>query len=188
MIELTNAQIDRQDMVDNAIYDLICDLNPARSGEKIKWDIEVIGRIRDALSDCYVSLGLCTEMEFYPYILWDDYEIKPKQHSTYGFEDSSGIGFDIDLVTKTILFKFNGGYHANLKNAPAHVKNKVDKDLSKDGITYDLETGRVLSGLDDLWEDESGESCPECGLGGHLWNNSSGDMGCENCGWQEGQI
>lgn len=72
--ELSNDEISRQDMVDNAIYDLICDLNPAPSGEKILWDIEVIGRIRDVLSDCYVSLGLCTEKEFYPYIEWTDEE------------------------------------------------------------------------------------------------------------------
>jgi len=41
MKELTEEQIKRQDSVDNAIYQLIQELNP--TADEIRWDIEMIG-------------------------------------------------------------------------------------------------------------------------------------------------
>lgn len=41
MKELTEEQIKRQDYVDNAIYQLIREINPA--DKEIAWDIEMIG-------------------------------------------------------------------------------------------------------------------------------------------------
>ena len=47
MKELTDKQIDRQDFVDNAVYQLIQKVNP--TDIFIEWDIEVIGEIRDVI-------------------------------------------------------------------------------------------------------------------------------------------
>lgn len=65
-MELTAQQIERQDFVDNAIFELINDLIP--SDKEMEWDIDVIGWIRDALQSQLVSKNFCTEQEFYPYI------------------------------------------------------------------------------------------------------------------------
>ena len=39
-MELTRRQLNRQDYVDNVIYNLIARLNP--TGLEIKWDIEIL--------------------------------------------------------------------------------------------------------------------------------------------------
>ena len=65
-MELTEQQIERQDFVDNAIFNLIDELVP--SDKEMEWDIEAIGEIRDAIQSQLVNRGLCTEQEFYPYI------------------------------------------------------------------------------------------------------------------------
>ena len=65
-MSLTEQQIERQDFVDNAIFDLINELIP--SGKEMEWDIETIGEIRDAIQSQLVERGFCTEQEFYPYI------------------------------------------------------------------------------------------------------------------------
>ena len=65
-MELTKQQIERQDFVDNAIFELINELIP--SEKEMEWDIEAIGEIRDALQSQLVAKGICTEQEFYPYI------------------------------------------------------------------------------------------------------------------------
>ena len=67
MEELTNRQIERQDFVDNAVFRLIQDINPAQ--KELSWDIEMIGEIRDNIRQWLVEkLGICDEMSFYPYI------------------------------------------------------------------------------------------------------------------------
>ena len=48
MRELTKKEISRQDFVDNAIFDLIKELN--LSSKEIDWNIEMIGEIRDIIS------------------------------------------------------------------------------------------------------------------------------------------
>ena len=64
---LTQKQIDRQDYVDNAIYEMLLKVNPTR--RKIKWNIETIGMIRDIIKYSYVKrLRITDEMTFYPYI------------------------------------------------------------------------------------------------------------------------
>ena len=64
---LTDAQIERQDLVDNAINDLLDSV--ANTHDNTPWNIEYIGIIRDALQEVVVSHArLMTEMEFYPYI------------------------------------------------------------------------------------------------------------------------
>lgn len=65
-MELTRQQIERQDFVDNNIYQVINDLIP--SNRSIEWDIESIGTIRDSIQQVLIDKGLCSEQEFYPYI------------------------------------------------------------------------------------------------------------------------
>ena len=67
-IELTQKEIERQDFVDNKIFDLINELNP--SDQTIEWDIEMIGLVRDSVLYCFVDfLEICKEENFYPYIV-----------------------------------------------------------------------------------------------------------------------
>jgi hypothetical protein len=67
MEELTKKEISRQDLVDNKIFELINDLNP--TDQSIEWNIEMIGEIRDLISNWIVdNLNLCKEKEFYPFI------------------------------------------------------------------------------------------------------------------------
>ena len=67
MDTLTKTQLARQDFVDNAIYDLLQEINPSK--EKIDWDIEVIGEIRDIIQFYFVDRFAFTDaMSFYPYI------------------------------------------------------------------------------------------------------------------------
>jgi hypothetical protein len=69
--ELSLREIERQDCVDNAVFRLILDCSPEEAD--INWDIELIGKIRDALQEVLVDdLKLMTEQEFYPYIELDD--------------------------------------------------------------------------------------------------------------------
>jgi hypothetical protein len=70
-IELTDAQIERQDIVDNDIYNLVCSLagiSEDEQDEKLPWDIEWIGEIRDQIQEIITDKKLMTEMEFYPFI------------------------------------------------------------------------------------------------------------------------
>lgn len=65
-MELTKQQIERQDFVDNAIFNLINELIP--SDKEMEWNIEFIGVVRDAIQTRLVEKGICSEQEFYPYI------------------------------------------------------------------------------------------------------------------------
>jgi len=73
--ELTEREIERQDLVDNAIHKLIEDLAGGDWALKrsknvpLVWDIEVIGKIREVVQEIIVNeFMLMTEMEFYPYL------------------------------------------------------------------------------------------------------------------------
>jgi len=63
-MELTKKQIERQDFVDNMIFDLLKTLNP--TNKQLDWDIEMIAVIRDMISDYFVDIEICKEQEFYP--------------------------------------------------------------------------------------------------------------------------
>lgn len=65
-MELTKQQIERQEFVDNAIFQLINELIPFN--KEMEWDIEAIGEIRDVIQCQLVTKGLCTEQDYYPYI------------------------------------------------------------------------------------------------------------------------
>jgi len=67
MKELTEEQIKRQDSVDNAIYQLIREINPA--DKEIAWDTEMTGEIRDVVREWMVErLKITDEQNFYPYL------------------------------------------------------------------------------------------------------------------------
>ena len=62
MKELTKDQIDRQDFVDGKIHQLLNDIFPVLYVEEndnayhpkdVKWDIEIIGEVRDLLFSIY---------------------------------------------------------------------------------------------------------------------------------------
>ena len=64
MSKLTKRQIERQDFVDNEIFELIQRLTPSA---KLKWDIEMIGNIRDSIQTQLVdNQKLMSEARFYP--------------------------------------------------------------------------------------------------------------------------
>lgn len=66
MAQLTKKQIKRQDFVDNEIFELIQRLAPSA---KIKWDIEMIGNVRDSMQIKLVdNKKLMSGARFYPYL------------------------------------------------------------------------------------------------------------------------
>ncbi len=66
MAQLTEKQTKRQDFVDNEIFELIQQLAPF---SKIKWNIEIIGNIRDSIQTQLIDKKkLMSEMKFYPYL------------------------------------------------------------------------------------------------------------------------
>lgn len=63
--ELTPAQVERQDVVDNACHALLQEL----AGKELEWDIAHIGDLVEVCKDIICTeLAIMTEMEFYPYI------------------------------------------------------------------------------------------------------------------------
>ena len=67
MTELSDKQLERQDYVDNQIFQLLNDLNP--SGRELEWDIEMIGEVRDSIRVWLVdNLDITDEMKFYPFV------------------------------------------------------------------------------------------------------------------------
>ena len=58
-------ELERQDFVDNKIFEMLGELVPANRG--LKWNIEVIGAVRDAIETQLIAHGVMTEQQFYPY-------------------------------------------------------------------------------------------------------------------------
>ena len=65
-MELDKKQIERQDFVDNSIFELLQSLNP--TDKNFDWDIEMIANIRDEIQYYIIKKVDCSEQEFYPYI------------------------------------------------------------------------------------------------------------------------
>ncbi len=57
-----DAQLERQDFVDNAIHALLEEL----ADMVIQWDVSLLGAVRDIISDEFESRGIMTEADFYP--------------------------------------------------------------------------------------------------------------------------
>jgi hypothetical protein len=61
--ELSRQEIERQDFVDNAIYDLLVDITDTAT-----WDIAVIADIRDAIWSAIKDNTKMTPDQFYPHL------------------------------------------------------------------------------------------------------------------------
>lgn len=67
MKKLTAKQIERQDFVDNAIYQFIQTVNP--TDNNIEWNIELIGDVRNVIRKWIVErMEISDEQKFYPYL------------------------------------------------------------------------------------------------------------------------
>ncbi len=65
MAELTKQQIERQDFVDNTIFELLQKFSP--HPKTVKWNIETIGAIRDTIQEQIVNKQkVMSEERFYP--------------------------------------------------------------------------------------------------------------------------
>jgi hypothetical protein len=62
---INQNQIERQDFVDNAVFELLQTLNP--TDKQFCWDIEMIGDIRDLIQRYIVKKTNCVEEVFYPW-------------------------------------------------------------------------------------------------------------------------
>lgn len=62
-MKLSASQIKRQDFVDNAIMDLLKEINP--TNKILNWDIESIAIVRDAIENVFVTNKICSAKEFY---------------------------------------------------------------------------------------------------------------------------
>lgn len=61
----TADETDRQDLVDNLCYTLVCDL---ADNHNLEWDIEWIAEVRECVQEIICDkLHLMTEQQFYPY-------------------------------------------------------------------------------------------------------------------------
>ncbi len=68
MRQLTKKQIERQDFVDNQIFELLNNLLPP--SKQMEWDIEVIAEVRDTIQTQIVdNQQAMSEAKFYPYII-----------------------------------------------------------------------------------------------------------------------
>lgn len=64
--ELSIEQMQRQDLVDSEVAELLNKLVPA--GVHLEWNIEDIGLVRDAVFQVVHDATGMTAMEFYPYL------------------------------------------------------------------------------------------------------------------------
>ena len=65
MKKLTKKELERQDFVDNTIFEMLGELVPAN--RKLRWDIEIIGAVRDAIQTQLIARGVMIKQQFYPY-------------------------------------------------------------------------------------------------------------------------
>ncbi|MDR1895805.1 MAG: hypothetical protein LBR10_03340 [Prevotellaceae bacterium] len=66
-MELSKKQIERQDFVDNSIFELLQSLHPAAS--QLDWNIDIIGEIRDVIQSYFIeNIDDIDEQIFYPFI------------------------------------------------------------------------------------------------------------------------
>lgn len=66
---LTGAQLERQDIVDNAVFNLVKELIPdGHDRSKLEWDIEWIAEIRDIVEEILEEKVGVRPIVFYPYI------------------------------------------------------------------------------------------------------------------------
>jgi len=67
MPELTKAQFEQQDAIDNAIFEFLV----KQTGHMIPWNIEEIGAVRDAVLPIIARHTGRSEYELYPWVTED---------------------------------------------------------------------------------------------------------------------
>lgn len=65
--ELTDEDLERQDAVDNAVFDLLNELSP----KPLEWDMSLIGPVRDRVQTVFQEHDICAPHDFYPYLAND---------------------------------------------------------------------------------------------------------------------
>lgn len=63
--ELTEKEMERIDTVHEEVFNFINRILP--NGKKVKWDLDLIISVAEAVWRCLEDRNICTEMEFYPY-------------------------------------------------------------------------------------------------------------------------
>ncbi len=61
---MSDAQIERQDFVDNQIFNVLNKLNPTRAN--LDWDIEMIADVRDCIQAWITEKVAIDAQDFYP--------------------------------------------------------------------------------------------------------------------------
>jgi hypothetical protein len=68
-MDLTKRQIERQDFVDNSIFELLEKLNPDTSNNKLCWNIDIISKIREIVRLYFENnCNDFSEQDYYPFI------------------------------------------------------------------------------------------------------------------------
>jgi hypothetical protein len=65
---LTQRQIEQQEFVDDAIYELLNNL----AGKELEWDSELIGSVRDVIAQEFEQREIMAAKELYPWIGCDN--------------------------------------------------------------------------------------------------------------------
>lgn len=68
--ELTDAEIERIDKIQNLTHEYINSLLP--DGKAVEFDLNMVNSVIEAVWDAIKDKGVCTEKEFYPYRDSDD--------------------------------------------------------------------------------------------------------------------
>ena len=65
-MELNRKQIERQDFVDNSIFELLNNVNPTL--KNLEWNIEIISEVREVIRIYFENILYdFPEQDFYPY-------------------------------------------------------------------------------------------------------------------------
>lgn len=134
MEELSQEQIDRQDEVANACYELLVGLAPKDSN--IPWDLEAIGEIINAAQEVICGqFKLMHPKEFYPWVAEDARipEQKPEDTVLYGLSES-----DVDNAIEKFKAKGIAGVAGYAeREVPAWLKDEVKRVIGKWSCDHD---------------------------------------------------
>jgi hypothetical protein len=84
MVSAEDEKLNRQDLVDNAVFDLLVATTPI-----VDWDISIISSVRDSIAEVLQKNNLISETEFYPSL---------DEETEEGISDSSSFKSDLDSL------------------------------------------------------------------------------------------
>lgn len=151
-MELTQEQIDRQDEVANACYELLVELAPKDSN--IPWDMECLGEIINAAQEVICDkMKLMHPSEFYPWVAED--ERKPVQKPAEP-EDTVLYGICVSDVDNAIEhFKENN----EGREIPPGLRDEVLRQIQK--WSYDHDEYSLVVLIEELVAQEEEEQMRE---------------------------